>query len=575
MAPILIILGTLFFTSAVAQQNVSVNTAVHDTSSVLTSPLRKEKVEKLYQLGKVWGFLKYHHPAVANGKYNWDTELIDLMPRYLGTTNKRQASDTLLAFIAGMGDVAVCDSCTDYKKVDIRLHPNMDWINRLGLTKQLAAKLMFIRTNRARGNQHYVRFMSEDDISVAAFDHENSYSTMSYPPVEYRLLALFRYWNIIEYWYPYKYGLGQSWDDVLRTFIPKMVTAANAAEYAAVIQQLIATIRDSHAVVQSKTISNEQGNFVMPCWIKFIEGKLVIISLTNDTLAKRSGLQRGDIIESIDGVPVARMVTEKRPFISASNEASYLNILRYTLVRTQKETSDLSIQRNGQAIRITAYNQVFKSGLKIKPGTFAYERDSSICRINDSIGYVSLGNLQRKDSAFLRQLAGSVSGLIIDNRQYPKGYTAGDIIATSILKEVPPFVRFSSPDPGNPGQFPFSKPTNMGATGTSNPVPQKLVILVNEETQSSTEFQAMMFRMAPGAILMGTATAGADGNVALITLPGNIYTYISGLGVYYPDGKETQRTGLIPDVIVNPTIKGLQENRDELLDKAIDWIKGR
>lgn len=573
MAPVLIILCTLLCTGAAAQQNVSVNTSIQHTSLALTNPLRKEQVEQLYLLAKVWVFLKYHHPAVANGQYNWDKELIDLMPHYLGTKNRQQASDTLLAFINRLGTVDGCGTCTDEKKSSDRLQPNLAWINRSGFTRPLADKLTFIHANRSRGNQHYVRFMGEDDINVAAFDHENSYSAMNYPAVEYRLLALFRYWNIIEYWYPYKYDLGQSWDAVLKTFIPKMVAAGNASGYAAVIQQLIATIRDSHAVVQSKTISDEQGRFVMPCWIKFIEDRAVIISSTNDSLAQRSGLQRGDIIESIDGVSVAQMAKEKRPFIAASNAASYLNILRYTLVRAQKETSALNIRRNGEIIQIISFNEVFSQRTRIKPGTFTYERDSSICRINDRLGYVNLGNLHRKDSVLLRQLAGSVCGLIVDNRQYPKGLTAGDIIASSILKEVPPFVKFSSPDPANPGRFPFSKPTNMGATGTGNPVPRRLVILVNEETQSSAEFQAMLFRTAPGAILMGTPTAGADGNVALIMLPGNIATYISGLGVYYPNGKETQRTGLIPDIVVRPTIKGLQENRDELLEKAIDWLE--
>ncbi|WP_166638517.1 hypothetical protein [Maribacter spongiicola] len=27
---------------------------------------------KLVTTAKVWGFLKYYHPEVANGKFNWD-----------------------------------------------------------------------------------------------------------------------------------------------------------------------------------------------------------------------------------------------------------------------------------------------------------------------------------------------------------------------------------------------------------------------------------------------------------------------------------------------------------------------
>ncbi len=82
----------------------------------------------------------------------------------------------------------------------------------------------------------------------------------------------------------------------------------------------------------------------------------------------------------------------------------------------------------------------------------------------------------------------------------------------------------------------------------------------------------MAFRTAPKAVVIGSTTAGADGNVSLIRLPGGISTYISGIGVYYPDGKETQRIGIVPDIEVKPTILGISNGRDELLEKAIEII---
>ena len=67
-------------------------------------------------------------------------------------------------------------------------------------------------------------------------------------------------------------------------------------------------------------------------------------------------------------------------------------------------------------------------------------------------------------------------------------------------------------------------------------------------------------------------TGGFDGNNTQIILPGELITFISGNGVYYPDGKGTQRIGLIPDIEVKPSIKGIKEGRDELLEKAIEFI---
>ena len=89
------------------------------------------------------------------------------------------------------------------------------------------------------------------------------------------------------------------------------------------------------------------------------------------------------------------------------------------------------------------------------------------------------------------------------------------------------------------------------------------------------KLSALLFLLgfvAPKAQVFGSQTTGADGNVSEIYLPGNIRTMISGIGIYYPDGTETQRIGIVPDIEVKPTIKGIRDNRDEVLEKAIEYI---
>ena len=100
----------------------------------------------------------------------------------------------------------------------------------------------------------------------------------------------------------------------------------------------------------------------------------------------------------------------------------------------------------------------------------------------------------------------------------------------------------------------------------------KVVVLVNELSQSQAEYTAMAFRAAPNSTVIGSTTAGADGNISRIVLPGGLSTMISGIGVFYPDGSPTQRVGIVPDFEVKPTIQGIKEGRDELLEKAIEII---
>ena len=85
----------------------------------------------------------------------------------------------------------------------------------------------------------------------------------------------------------------------------------------------------------------------------------------------------------------------------------------------------------------------------------------------------------------------------------------------------------------------------------------------------------MAFRASPRTVVVGSTTAGADGNVSQISLPGGLRTMISGIGVFYPDKRPTQRIGIVPDVEARPTIAGIRAGRDEVLEEGLRQILGR
>jgi C-terminal processing protease CtpA/Prc len=97
---------------------------------------------------------------------------------------------------------------------------------------------------------------------------------------------------------------------------------------------------------------------------------------------------------------------------------------------------------------------------------------------------------------------------------------------------------------------------------------------VDESSQSQSEYTAMAFRSAPNATIVGSTTAGADGNVSAIPLPGGLRSMVSGIGVFYPDKRPTQRIGIVADVETKPTIHGIRSGRDEVLEAALRQILG-
>lgn len=222
------------------------------------------------------------------------------------------------------------------------------------------------------------------------------------------------------------------------------------------------------------------------------------------------------------------------------------------------------------------YIPKFYPPLDLNPPYFSYQKDSSFCILKDDIGYINVGLFNRKDSVKLQEMISRVSKLIIDNRQNQdeqKGTGGGDIIAGFIQPSDNKFTRLSICQPLYPGVFTLTEPTNMGLQSKDNYFKGEVIILINESTISVGEILTMAFQKAVNAKTLGTTTAGADGNVTFLTLPGGIFVQFTGLGIYYPNGAETQRVGIKPDILVKTTIDGYQKNIDEQLTQAIKYLQ--
>ena len=101
----------------------------------------------------------------------------------------------------------------------------------------------------------------------------------------------------------------------------------------------------------------------------------------------------------------------------------------------------------------------------------------------------------------------------------------------------------------------------------------KTVMLIDERTVSQAEHTGLFFEAANGNKFIGSQTAGANGDVTNFQIAGNITLSFSGHDVRHIDGRQLQKTGLVPDIKIKPTIKGTREGKDEVLQKAIEYVK--
>ena len=191
-------------------------------------------------------------------------------------------------------------------------------------------------------------------------------------------------------------------------------------------------------------------------------------------------------------------------------------------------------------------------------------------KLSNDVAYLKLSSVKSADAARYVESAQGTKGLIIDIRNYPSEFMV--FALGSLLVDKPTeFARFTTGDLSNPGAFHWTKLVSL--TPQQPHYKGKVVILVDEISQSQAEYTTMAFRSS-GAVVIGSTTAGADGDVSEIPLPGGLRSMISGIGVFYPDKKPTQRVGIIPDIEVKPTVAGIRAGRDEVLEEALRQILG-
>jgi hypothetical protein len=156
--------------------------------------------------------------------------------------------------------------------------------------------------------------------------------------------------------------------------------------------------------------------------------------------------------------------------------------------------------------------------------------------------------------------------IIIDLRNYPAFIYYR--FSRYLNSEKRDFSTTYSPDINYPSRFVLKD--NLKTNGSKKAFKGKIILLVNEDSMSRSEFTAMAFQTADNVITVGNQTAGADGDVVVFEYLGGFRTAISGNGIEYPDGSESQRKGVKIDFEVKPTINGLKKGQDEILEKAIE-----
>eukprot|EP01124_Arcella_intermedia_P005651 TRINITY_DN13343_c0_g1_i1.p1 TRINITY_DN13343_c0_g1~~TRINITY_DN13343_c0_g1_i1.p1 ORF type:complete len:990 (-),score=244.15 TRINITY_DN13343_c0_g1_i1:37-2976(-) len=414
----------------------------------------------------------------------------------------------------------------------------------------------------------------------------------SLPSPEYRLLALSRLWNAIHYFYPYKNRIQKNTLTILAQSIPKFLEADTEINYILCISDILKDIKDSYAYLKSDTLNDHFGSHFPPILVKSTSKNEVVVSkILFDHIPVEVDLKIGDVIVSVDGENVKERMqrigkffscTEGNEFKDArvlalllakeSGSVSTLNVRRFTKTLEGSEVRLNTVEKEIELIRNLTSQQLNKPSATVRSFSVLEEKDQA----DQLIGYIDLRTLSNHNVTAAMEYVKNTQSLILDLRGCTKcaGYRIARYLTSKKVIACHSITPFFMPSLLLEG-------TESSITQVSSqsclPDPThrysgRIVGLIDNSTVSHAELTTMFLQACEAPLtLIGTPTNGTLGAFTNVVLPGNIEVGFLGLGYTPPNGGNMRR--FEPDIVVEETVLGIAEERDEVLERAIKFLQ--
>ncbi len=535
----------------------------------INTSLSKKQLLNLESLCKIWGFLKYYHPIIAEGEIDWDQELFKYIPLCIDA-DRKELNNIFIQWINSIGDVSTFSSVSSQGDHLVQLKPDWKWLKNSQFTDELQQRITELIYDIEREDRNkYVSFnVYAENLS---FSNENYFPEANLvEDIGFRVLALFRFWNAIQYCYPYRSLIDLNWHTVLHDFLPRIMKANSEMDIQFVLMELASTLNDSHAAVSFNGYpliytSLLYPSNIIPANVVLQKRQAVVRSFNNETWEKAT-LKVGDIIKKVNGIKIDRIIKEKSNYFSFSTPEYALNRI-YPLLTSLTNPIQLTVLRNGQKLKldidINSFDKNYKPPLKTAGEGFKF--------VSDSIAYIYLAELSKDDIPTIYDKIKHTKGLIIDIRCYPKD-TVRNVLSDYLFPNPRLFAKETRLEIKNPGTFTFQKEYVVGKNNLDY-YKGKVIVLVDNNTISQSEFIAMALKQLPNSIIIGSRTAGANGSITFLPLPGNMEMIFTGNGIFYPNGEVMQRKGVLLDKTILIPKKMEGNDSDYLLLEAISLIK--
>ncbi|MBO9567041.1 MAG: hypothetical protein J7621_29985 [Niastella sp.] len=559
--------------------------------------------KKKYSYFKAWNWLKYYHPDLATGKVKADSLFLKHWPAINQAKESKSFNQAVLQMINTLTPPAAkaTDKPTDTTGL---LLQNLDttWLTKESLIMPaLRIKLRQVYSNRFQGDDHYYIPAKNYETEIPN-EPVYAFTDSLNVPYEYRMLALAKIQGTGDYLFPHKYLMDKDWNTTVLHFIPLFTTSNTRRQYEKCLLQITAAFKDSHTYKFYSAIKNRKAIFrsqhYPPFDYQVVDNKILVTHIIIPELCKKAGIEKGDLITTLSGVSVEERIKELAGLLSTSNKTTLLHKLNtYTnnfLFIADKPSITVNILRNNKTIKTELpYIQLKDTGYLRMLNNHLTRKGEGVW--SDELDYISAGIIHFKiDEAFrfiqkvpdekidrtmdsLLTLASTARGIIFDMRGYPDWGGFISYLYKKFGRKGETYGRYYTVNKENMGTYKYLSQDDVyfvpGVNPENTPYTGEVVIIVNPDTRSMSEWNTMQLQMIfPNSITIGQQTSGGDGDERMINIPGNYVMPFTGNAVFYPDGTVAQRKGVKIDIPVYPTIPEILTGKDIPLIKAIELI---
>jgi C-terminal processing protease CtpA/Prc len=389
----------------------------------------------------------------------------------------------------------------------------------------------------------------------------------TYPTARYsgndrasRLGAVVILWNGLQHFYPYFDAVDVDWAAELPTALRAAASDQDEAAFLVTLRRMVAAIDDGHGSVSQQ--SALRGRSPLPILWRAIGDALVVTAVDPGV----TELKPGDEVIAIDGRPVLQVLQETEALISGATP-HWRRWIATTRVSVGREgtTAALTVRTPEGSTREVKLLRVEQTEL------LPEKRPEKIAELKPGLWYVDLDRINDKDfEASLENLA-KARGIVFDLRGYP--HLSSNPLRHLIDKSAES-ARWNVPVLRRPNQEGVQWNTE-GRWSLEPLAPRftkNIVFLTDGRAISYAETWMGIVEAYKLGEIVGETTAGTNGNINTIQLPGGYRVVFTNMKVLKHDGSRHHGVGIAPTVPVSPTLAGIRAGRDEQLEKALEVL---